>query len=255
MDNFVLNTLIIGQKFINLPKCLSTNLEARSIIEKGDAVEGAVIYTERQVAGRGQMGNTWEAAYGQNLTFSVILKPHFLRIEQQFYLSMSVAIAIQRFISQYCPKNNVAIKWPNDVLVQEKKVSGILIENTLHKRCLQHSIVGIGININQTDFESPLATSLKNLTGQSYELEKVLKAFLVILDQEYHRLRQGFLDVIKNDYLALLFRFDDWHTYEIDQERHLCKIVGIDSYGKLQVAHQNETVKTYALKEIKYVFE
>ncbi len=255
MNNLVLNTLIIGQKFINLPKCLSTNLEARTIIEKGFPIEGTVVYTNQQMAGRGQMGNTWEAQSGKNLTFSVILKPSFLKIEQQFYLSMSVAIAIHRFLSQHCLKKDVSIKWPNDILVNEKKISGALIENTLQQQTLQYSIVGIGININQTEFAYPLATSLQNITGQSYELESVLKEFLIILDKEYQQLRQSTFDVIKNDYLALLFRFGEWHTYQINHQQLQGKIIDLDSSGRLIVEHRQGTMKAYSLKEVGYVFE
>ncbi len=255
MDNILLNTLIIGQKFIYLPKCPSTNLEARTLIETSKPQEGTVIYTDHQTAGRGQMGNTWEAQSQQNLTFSVILQPSSLKIEQQFYLSMSVAIAIQRFLSIYCEQADVKIKWPNDILVQGKKISGTLIENTLQQQQIQYSVVGIGININQQYFSYPNATSLQNATGQSYSLQKLLTEILTLLDQEYHRLQKGFFDVIKNDYIALLFGWRAWRNYEINQKISKARIIDIAPNGQLILEHSNGSRHAYGIKEIGYVFE
>ncbi len=255
MDNILLNTLIIGQKFIYLPKCPSTNLEARTLIETHSPKEGTVIYTDHQTAGRGQMGNTWEAQSNQNLTFSVVLQPSFLKIEQQFYLSMAVAIAIQRFLSIYCEQADVKIKWPNDILVAEKKISGTLIENILQQQQIQHSVVGVGININQQYFSYPNATSLRNVTGQNYQLKKLLTEVLTLLDQEYHRLQKGFFDVIKNDYLALLFGWRAWRNYQINQKTHLARIIDVAPNGQLVLEHSNGSQHTYGLKEVGYVFE
>ncbi|NJL14263.1 MAG: biotin--[acetyl-CoA-carboxylase] ligase [Microscillaceae bacterium] len=121
MDNFSFNTLIIGQKFIDLPNCHSTNDVAQQIIREGSPVEGTVIYTEHQTAGRGQRGNRWEAAPGQNLTFSVIVSPYFLAADQQFFLSMAVALATRKALLAYCEPEELKIKWPNDLFVGQKK--------------------------------------------------------------------------------------------------------------------------------------
>ncbi|GAB4399026.1 MAG: biotin--[acetyl-CoA-carboxylase] ligase [Microscillaceae bacterium] len=254
MDNFSFNTLIIGQKFIDLPNCHSTNDIAQQIIREGQPEEGLVIYTEHQTAGRGQRGNHWEAAPGQNLTFSVILSPQFLAADQQFYLSMAVALAVRKALLPYCAPQTLKIKWPNDLFVEQKKIGGILIENTLRHDRLQYAVVGIGINVNQENFAHPRATSLRKIRGENTPLKKLLWEILWNLEQEYLRLQNSPLEITKNEYLASLFRWKSWHLYQIQGQYQEACIIDVGPGGHLWVQIGTE-MRALDFKEIVFLFE
>ena len=145
----------MGQVFEEFEMLPSTNQYAQELLSKSKPVEGTVISAQNQHAGRGQIGSSWEAAPGQNLTLSIILYPQFLAIQHQFQLNQSISLGVRDFIAKYVQKP-VKIKWPNDIYVNEKKIGGILIQNTLSGSSIQSTIAGIGINVNQKHFESML---------------------------------------------------------------------------------------------------
>ncbi|MFT7614301.1 MAG: BirA family biotin operon repressor/biotin-[acetyl-CoA-carboxylase] ligase, partial [Parvicellaceae bacterium] len=168
-----MSTLFIGQKKIVLPSVDSTNNFAANLIKETNVVDGTVILSEKQTNGRGQSGNSWQSAYGDNITCSYILRPKFLDIEEQFYISIITSLAIISTLKSYGiePK----IKWPNDILVGSRKIAGILIENSISGKTLNHSIIGVGLNVNQTSFDLGIsATSIANVTGQIQIKETVL---------------------------------------------------------------------------------
>ncbi len=140
---------------------------------------GAVIAARAQTHGRGQRGNSWEAAPGCNLTFSQLLRPASIRPAESFILSMIVSLAIAETLQEFLPAGEVAIKWPNDIYVGDSKICGILIENSFCGSDFQHSVVGIGININQEAFlsDAPNPISLYQLTGRRYQLDEMLNLF------------------------------------------------------------------------------
>ena len=142
-------TLFVGQNIIYLPTCQSTNNEALQFLADGTAYEGDMVVTDGQTQGRGQRGNQWIAQSGQNLTFSLVLQPTFLLASEQFWLNMAVSLAVYDSLSPFIPAG-LRIKWPNDIYVNDRKMGGILIENALQGYNLAHSVVGIGLNINQT---------------------------------------------------------------------------------------------------------
>ena len=132
------------------------------LIKNTEVAEGTVVLAKEQTSGRGQVNNTWESSYGDNLLMSIVLYPEFLHAGNQFLLSKFVSLAIVDFLSYYL--ENVTIKWPNDIYVGNKKIAGVLIENSLRGAFISSSVVGIGLNVNQTEFSSsiPNPTSLKN---------------------------------------------------------------------------------------------
>ncbi|MFN3316125.1 MAG: biotin--[acetyl-CoA-carboxylase] ligase, partial [Raineya sp.] len=146
--------------------CQSTNLTALELIENDDYFEGTTIITDHQTAGRGQQENTWEAEQGQNITLSVILTPQMLKVQEQFFLNMAVTLAIYDLL-QGLVSNPTAlkIKWSNDLLYQNKKICGILIQNIISGQNIAKSVVGIGININQMTFKESQAISLAQITN------------------------------------------------------------------------------------------
>ncbi|AHM60441.1 biotin--acetyl-CoA-carboxylase ligase [Flammeovirgaceae bacterium 311] len=216
--------------------------------------EGTVIITNRQIMGRGQRGNSWEADSGQNLTFSIILRPRFLPIQDQFLLNISISLAISDFLT-HLQLSGAAIKWPNDLYAGSKKLGGILIESSLKNAQLEWSVVGIGINVNQKDFMVPTATSLALELGQEQSLQQLLDLLLKALEVRYLQLRQqGGVQGLRREYLDRMYWLGEWHEFESAGTCFTGKIVGIDAQGKLAVLHQqDEQLLYYSIQQIRYL--
>jgi BirA family biotin operon repressor/biotin-[acetyl-CoA-carboxylase] ligase len=246
-------TLFTGQQIIWLPECASTNAEAQALIVKNSATDGCTIITDKQTAGRGQRGNRWEAAPGENLTLSVIWKPAFLAATEQFQLSQAVALGVLDWArSLLGPDAALRVKWPNDIFYGSQKLGGILIENTLSGAKIQYSIVGIGLNVNQREFGMPTATSLAWLTGRAYSLPQQVPRLLECLERRYLQLRAGRVSQLRYDYLQVLYRYQQPHEYEVDGQRVQGQIVGVDETGRLAVEIDGQ-LRTFGLQEIRYI--
>ncbi|RYF86687.1 MAG: biotin--[acetyl-CoA-carboxylase] ligase, partial [Chitinophagaceae bacterium] len=226
------DTLFIGQSSVYLPTCRSTNEAAHQVLLKNEATEGTLLYTDNQTAGRGQRGNTWEAVPGQNITLSFLLKPVFLSLNDQFYLTMCCSLALADLLQPYV-REQIRVKWPNDIYAGNKKIAGILIENSTTGKTLQNSIIGIGININQTKFGYPTATSLKLLAGREINLASIRKELSEQLEKRYLQLRSGKKDQLKKEYLHNLLRYQEWHPYKVGNQEITGMIVGVNETGKL----------------------
>jgi BirA family transcriptional regulator, biotin operon repressor / biotin---[acetyl-CoA-carboxylase] ligase len=223
-----------------------------------EAVEGLVVITDHQTAGRGQRGNQWEARAGQNLTFSIILQPSFLQASEQFWLNIAVSLGISDWLETYV-HDRLKIKWPNDLYVDKRKIGGILIENTLQGYSIAWSVVGIGLNINQTQFSNSNATSLLNETPNDSEfvLEEALHSLLASFEQRYLALRASRTNsaqrnVLKAAYLQRLFRYQEEHDFIADNERFRGIIVGVNETGLLAI-QSGERLRYFGFKEVEFV--
>jgi BirA family transcriptional regulator, biotin operon repressor / biotin---[acetyl-CoA-carboxylase] ligase len=245
-------TLFVGKKTIYLPSCQSTNDEAAGLLRSGEGHEGTVVITDYQTAGRGQRGNTWLAQAGENLTLSLILKPRFLSVQAQFSLNIAVSLGVYDFLETYL-SDDVRIKWPNDIYAKDRKLGGILIENTLQNSHLESTIVGMGLNINQLAFENPQATSLRLLTQQAHDLEKLLPTLLEALEKNYLLLRNGHQAALKQRYLQRLYRYQEMYRFRKNEEEFEGMIVGVSATGLLAVQIENR-LEYFDFKEISYVF-
>ena len=245
------NTLFMGQQLYYLPVCESTNSEAQQLLIKNKATEGCTVITAEQTKGRGQRGNTWEAEPGKNITLSVILSPVFLVVRQQFYLNMAVSLGVLDLLREY-GATSARVKWPNDLYVKDKKVGGILIENTINSHTLQHSIAGIGLNVNQFNFGISTATSLAAITGSEINLQQITNRLLELLEKRYLELRNGKLAKLKYEYLQALYRYQEEHQFIVNGKRVSGSIIGVDEDGKLGVNIDNE-LHFFDFKEIAYV--
>lgn len=251
-------SLFVGQKIVYLPSCQSTNDEAAGLLLTQDLPEGTVVVTDRQTAGRGQRGNQWEAEAGQNLTLSLVLTPTFLTATEQFWLNMAVSLAINDTLTPLLPGGGLTIKWPNDVYVYDKKLGGVLIENTLQGYTLAHSIVGVGLNVNQMQFSLPTATSLLlenyvgNPTSDGYVLPALLTTLCEQLEKRYLQLRAGKRSQLRETYLNHLYRYQQPHPYEADDHRFIGTIVDVDDLGRLGLWIDGE-VQYFGFKEVRFV--
>ena len=246
-------TLFTGQQLIWLPACPSTNSEAQQLLRENRASEGCTVITDDQTAGRGQRGNQWQAAPGENLTLSIVWLPTFLEASQQFLLSQAVALGIHDWAAALLqPSDKLRLKWPNDLYFGPQKFGGVLIENSLSGSKIQSSVVGIGLNVNQRHFPVPTATSLGALTGRYFQRETLAARLLECLEKRYLQLRAGRVGELRRDYLAALYRYQEWHDYEVAGRRVRGQLVGVEPDGRLAV-QIGEEVQRFALQEIKYV--
>ena len=216
----------------------SSNNYARELVRAKMPIEGIVIVADEQTAGRGQRANLWVTEPKKNLTCSYILKPVFLAAKDQFMLSAAVALAVFGTVSKLLTASEVKIKWPNDVLVDGKKIAGILIEKTLRGKNLEWSIVGIGLNVNQVNFPAALnATSILLNTQEEIELQHVLDVLNVHLETYYLQLREGKFDELLQLLNTRLFGVDLDRILTINGIEEPVKIVGVRHSGQLELEH------------------
>ena len=224
------NTLFTGKNLVYVPQCHSTNTLAADLSQKTGVPEGTVVITNNQTAGKGQRGNTWEAEAGKNLTFSVLLKPFFLSAREQFYLTVITSLAVRDSVAMHLGEE-VKIKWPNDIQVNGKKIAGILIENNLSGDRVSQSILGIGLNVNQTTFTTPTATSLSAISDEDYDTNTILSSVLENLEGYYLRLRKGDASALRNAYYEHLYWLNEKHLFEVGGKEVSGIITGVDTTG------------------------
>ena len=258
MSIIIKNTIFTGKFLLQLQEIDSTNNYAHNWIANNEPIDGTVIIADHQTAGRGQFGNIWKTSAGQNLTFSIIYLPKFLLAKDAFYLNMSISLGISNGLKQYFPALDVKIKWPNDIYIGDKKVAGILIENSISGNYLKSSIVGIGLNVLQTEFDPklPNPTSLLLENKSQIELQDSLNIILVKIEQEYLVLRSGNFSAILASYNEILFRKGISADYMIPSintnNKFTGKIIGVARDGKLEIEF-NDGNKKFYFKEIEYV--
>lgn len=241
----------------------STNDEARRRIDACDNL--SVVAALSQSAGRGQRGNSWSSEGGKNLIFSIVLKfDGFLtgkfRAYDQSAISEMTALCIVDFLSRYGIK--ARIKWPNDIYVGDRKICGILIENSLQDRWLSSSIIGIGLNINQRNFDvnlpNPTSMALESPAGNEFDLTECLETFMEIFGSYYTRyfnIKGGFT-TIRTLYLSQLWRRNEIHTYRNIAGNSLFNgmIRGVSEVGNLLVENLDTgEIKEFGFKEIGYI--
>ena len=245
-------TLFLGKNLLIFPECPSTNTLASELSQSGRAPEGTVVVTHHQTAGRGQRGNTWESGKGLNLTLSVVLQPAFLSVARQFQLNKAIALGVRDVVRNYT-NEPVCVKWPNDIMIGNKKVGGILIENQVTGDKLGRSIIGIGLNVNQQSFESALASSVSIHSGKAIDLAKMFDELLQSIEWRYLQLKNDQADKIDKDYLQCLYRIGGSHRFVVNDRETQGTIRNVDVNGRLLVEIESE-LRSFDLKEIKYIY-
>jgi len=249
-------TLFIGKKIVNLDSIESTNSYAAEELQKGKLPEGTIIRTLFQSKGKGYAASAWQSEPGKNLLFSVILYPVFLAPKQQFFLNEIASLAVADTLDSFIPKKKVRIKWPNDVFIGDKKVAGILIENSVKGPTIQHSILGIGMNVNQKKFDPFLkyATSIILETGEEMKLDELLAQLCSHLEKRYLQLKQEQMSRLVKDFMKKLYRVNQLTAFAAGNQKFRGKIVGISAEGKL-VIEMNGAHEVFGFKEIEMVLE
>ncbi|MBV6646608.1 MAG: biotin--[acetyl-CoA-carboxylase] ligase [Cyclobacteriaceae bacterium] len=251
MHKFFAKTLFLGKKAIYLTHCHSTNDELLQMINSGRVLEGMTIIADFQAKGRGQRGNSWESEPGKNLLFSFLLRPHYLQIQDQFFLNKIVSLGILRSL-QRIGLRKVRIKWPNDIYVDDCKIAGILIELSIQGQRMEHAVVGIGLNVNQHDFDTVAATSAYIELGIELNKDSLLEDVLRDIEYWLLKLRNTGRQEIDEHYLQNLYRRDEEHSFEVFGEEVLGIIQGVNDRGQLQL-QTSAGVRSFGLKEIIFI--
>jgi BirA family biotin operon repressor/biotin-[acetyl-CoA-carboxylase] ligase len=214
-----------------------------------------VVVAKKQLQGRGQMGTQWQSEASKNLTASIYAKVAYLEIHQAFYISMATSLALLKVLREFHLRQ-LYVKWPNDILADNLKIAGILIENSIKNTLMETTIIGIGLNVNQTQFgDLSQATSLKSITGVDHDLDQLLKRLAEQVVVEMKRLETGELENVKNDYEAALFRKDKPSTFQTPEGHRFSGFInGVTELGLLQIRVEDNILKTFDLKDIKLLF-
>lgn len=229
----------------------STNLEAARLLASGNAFHGLTIFAHHQTHGRGQLGRNWHAEPGKHLAMSMILQPSNTSVSELQLISMKVSLAIAKAIQTLDHTIRLKIKWPNDIYGEDKKLAGILIENSLQSGRIQHSIIGIGMNVNEAYFSSdiPNAISLRMLTGMEYDLLLLCK---IIMNSALEIFQDPGQDW-KEEYDRFIFRRNEVSTFNIEGEIKKAIVEGVDMEGKIMLLDEQGESKSYFSHEIKWI--
>ena len=248
------DTLFTGKNCIHFEEINSTNIYAADLIAKTSPAEGTCIITDFQTAGRGQIGRYWHSSAGKNLLISYIFYPHTLKVKDQFLLNVISGLAVYDVVSFYV--QDVKVKWPNDIYVNNQKIAGILVQNTLRGDTIKCTIIGIGLNVNEKDFPSelPNPVSIANEKGYDISISDVFCRLCSRLEFYYLKLRNGKYDELRMAYNEKLYRKGILATFQ-DEKNHIFKatIEGVATDGKLILNTEDGIGKTYAFREIKFI--
>lgn len=229
----------------------STNNTLSKLSLQDGFEEFTTICTRYQSAGKGQRGNTWESDSNQNCLFSTVLYPQHIPANKQFLLSQITSLALSNVLLEYC--NGVRIKWPNDIYVNNKKIAGILIENVLAQSTIDTSIIGIGLNCNQTKFPPhlPQATSLAIESGRTYSIEDIITKCVLEIKKLYSSNIAP--ETIHTNYTNQLYLLNKMANYKDANGEYSGKIVGVEPDGALIIQDEKFAERRYYFKEVEYL--
>ncbi|MCY1236858.1 Bifunctional ligase/repressor BirA [compost metagenome] len=240
---------------IKLDAINSTNDYLKGLLQRQFVENFTIVTAENQTDGKGQMGSKWSVQAGKNLTFSVLVKDLLLEVNHIFHLNVAVAVSIIEALS-FLEIKELAIKWPNDILAGGKKIGGILIENSLKSDGEIFSIIGIGINVNQQNFENlPKASSLSILLKREINKEAVLISIVECLTRNVSLILNKNTDSLWEKYHSCLYKKGIPMPFEnLKGNKFMGIISGVDQSGKLQLVLEDDSVESYEIKEIKMLY-
>lgn len=250
-----LSTLFIGRSHIHLETTSSTNAYAANTIAKSSPPEGTVISTSFQTAGKGQIGRSWYASADKNVMCSIVLYPKFLHVREQFLFNMSIACAVRSTVARFIDPSSVCVKWPNDIYIKDKKIAGILIQNSLSGVHISHTITGVGLNVNETVFPSqlPNPTSLKLVQGVDFDPNNVLARLCESVERYYMMLKNGNGRVIHTEYNTFLYRKGELSSFQIGGGQVIDGIIDhVNAKGEL-VLRSDGKEQAFSTGNIRYI--
>jgi len=238
---------------IHLQSVDSTNNYANKLLIENRVSEEFVIAANFQENGKGQPGNSWHSEKNKNLLFSLVLFTDFVPVNKQFFLSQAISLGIVDFLKD----NNIqsSMKWPNDIIAENKKIAGILIENSVMNNSLLHSIIGIGLNVNQTDFEKELsdAISMKNITSEDYSLHDKLNSLLIFLKYRIKLLKEKRFERLRTDYLQNIYKIREQQLFIASNKIFKGFITDVEPSGELVILSEEGKKLKFLFKEIQFI--
>lgn len=241
---------MIGQKIIHLDTIDSTNNYTANLQKEGKIQHGTVILADEQTAGRGQRGALWKSSAGENLLLSMYLTPDNLSVVDQPALTHFISLSLIDFLGKIGISGK--IKWPNDIYVNDQKIAGILIENSIRSSYISASIIGVGFNVNQQSFEGVNATSLKLKNEQHFQLKEVLFSWIQEMNLLWAELSKGNLKLLESRYKQELYLLNESAIYLDDTGEFEGIVRDVDNHGCL-ILEKNTELRKYDLKEISLV--
>ncbi|MDP9049015.1 MAG: biotin--[acetyl-CoA-carboxylase] ligase [Bacteroidota bacterium] len=255
MQNNIFSGLFVGQNFVTLKEVDSTNNFIKDLLSNSKPlIEGTVIMADKQYAGRGQHQNGWHAEPGKNLTFSLLLNPHFLAVTDQFDLVRAVSLGVFDTLEPLLG-NQVKIKWPNDIYYADYKLGGMLIENLVQGNQIKNAIIGIGLNVNQENFPVDLskARSIKQILHQDYDLKALLSEICRHIEKYYLSLRAGNVSFVRKTYLSRLYWLNEHKSFKTRGSVFNGVISNVKDNGILVIQNNNGEENEFSLKEIEFL--
>lgn len=236
-----------------LDKTPSTNQFLLNQLTSDGVESGTGVVTFNQSDGRGQKGNRWLSEPGKNLSYSLVIKPDFIPARNQFLLSEFVSLTVKALLDEHC--KDITIKWPNDIYHKNAKIGGILIENKLEGSLISHSVIGIGLNINQLTFpeELPNPVSLSQITGIEYDLKELAEKLHRRLLTAFDHLTTDNESDIRKYYLNSLYRRDGFHLYRDGKGEFMARILDINAHGQLILEPEEGSAREYDFKEVNFL--
>ena len=239
---------------IHVKETKSTNEHLKQLLGKQELDEGTILLADFQTSGRGQGENAWESEAGKNLLFSLLLRPDFLEAEEYFAITEVISLAIRDVLLLYL-KDNVTIKWSNDIYWRDKKIAGILIENNILDNKIISSIIGIGLNVNQKEFVSDAKNpiSMTEITGVKYALNEVLQKIQLAILHHYVVLMEDGFDAVHEKYLNALYRKEGFHNYEAKGKTFSAVLADVEKSGLLKLEDKHYNTMSFDFKEVKFL--
>lgn len=244
------------ENLIHLTSTSSTNEYLYDLISRDDSLtEGLVVWSDFQTSGKGQLSNVWESEEGMNLTFSMLFFPSFLPIQSQFLLSQFVSLGIVDYLSNEVGMKDVTVKWPNDIYWKNKKIAGVLIENLLMGNSISHTIVGVGLNVNQKKFlsDAPNPVSMATATKRHFNLDDELQKLVSAIKFRYLQLIKGDFSSLRAQYFNALYRADNFYYYQDENGSFAAKIDSVGDDGILSLRLVDGEIRKYAFKEVSFI--
>jgi len=244
------------QNIIVLDSVDSTNNYAMAMVQKGVKNEIRPVFARNQTEGKGRRGKQWESQKGLNIMLSVPVEMNWLKVSDQFQLSVAVALGCYDLFSKYILAN-LFIKWPNDIYISDSKAGGILIENIIKGTLWQWSIIGIGLNINQIVFDhvSTKATSLKLVTGENFHVLKLTEELILLILKRIEELKLNKFEKMLEEYNQHLFGRNKTVKLQKENVLYETKITAVSSSGKLITKDSIERTFNFDEVEFKGIIE
>lgn len=243
-------------KTIKLNAIDSTNTYLKGLSKKEVLVDGIIVVAEKQVRGRGQMGTIWQSKVGQSLTFSIFKRFSHLTIQYQSYINFAVSLGIKEALT-LLKVPNVSIKWPNDIMADNKKLCGVLIENQIEASGkVSSSVIGVGLNVNETSFKNlPQAGSMYLSSGNLFDLNEVLQKISEEIFLKLKQIDSGNVSLLKSKYEEFLFQKNKVSTFETPSGKKFNGVImGVTESGELLLDTDENVLEKYQMKEIKLLF-